>query len=224
MTCLSTLSFKQTDRPEKNQFSPFCNTSPVSKFEGKMNKKGMSYPSPRGSSVTTTKPNSIKQNEYHFKNLTNLDSLKAHVVKDPQANTDLSLHTSNSSKAAGEAAGSMSALNNLHTPELQILSECFEDESQNGSLNAMKSQLYRSRTLAGFSNETQKKPKTVTPREQDVSDCSAIESLSCMSASSNDVARVIGDKRFWKMRTYMIKYVSSHSLLFQSLFLMIPVS
>lgn len=55
--------------------------------------------------------------------------------------------------------------------------------------------------------KTQKKPKTVPPCEQDVSDCSAIDSLSGISASSNDAARVIGEKRFWKMRTYMIKYL-----------------
>lgn len=183
----------------------------------------MNYPSPRGSSVTNTKPSSIKQNEYHFKNLTNLDPLKAPVVrrseKDPQANTDLSLQfcTSNSSKAGGEAAGSKASQNNLRIQEIR-LPECLKNESQNRSLNMMKSQLYRRRAIDVFNDETQKKPKTLPPGEQDVSDCSAIESLSGMSASSNDVARVIGDKRFWKMRTYMIKYVSSH-LLYQCLFL-----
>ncbi|KAL1197433.1 Protein HEADING DATE 3B [Cardamine amara subsp. amara] len=188
------------DGPEKNQFSPIYNTSPTTtKFEGKMNKKGMNYPSPRGTSVTNTKPSSIKQNEYHFKNLgTNLDSLKVPLVRrsetDPQANTDLSLQFSNSnnSKAGGEGVGSKI-----------LMSECLEDENQNESLNVMKTQLYR-RNLAGFEDETQKKPKTLLRRERDVSDCSAIDSLSGMSASSYDVIRVIGDKRFWKMRTYMI--------------------
>ncbi|CAF1705263.1 BnaC03g42060D [Brassica napus] len=146
-----------TDQPEKNHFPPICNTSPTTNLEEKLNKTAMNYPSPRESSVTNTKPSSIKQNEYHFKSLANLDSLKA-------------------------------ALNNLHIPEL-LLPQCFEEESQNESLNVMK---------------TQKKPKTVPTCEQDVSDCSAIDSLSGISASSNDVARVIGEKRFWKMRTYMI--------------------
>ncbi|XP_018490520.1 protein HEADING DATE 3B [Raphanus sativus] len=63
----------------------------------------------------------------------------------------------------------------------------------------------RRRALDGSNVETQKKSKTVPQLEQDVSDCSAIDSLSCMSASSNDAAKVIGgEKRFWKMRTYMI--------------------
>lgn len=169
-----------------------------------MNKKSMNYSSPRGSSITYTKPSSIKQNEY-LKNLTNLDSLKVPVVKsserNPQANTDLSLQfcTISSGKAGGEAVGSKI-----------LLSECLEDESQNGSPNVMKTQLYR-RNFAEFNNETQKKPKTLPRREQDASDCSAIDSLSGMiSASSYDVARVIGEKRFSKMRTYMIKFVSSH--------------
>lgn len=169
----------------------------------------MNYPSPRGSSVTTTttnKPSSIKQNEYQFKNLTNLDSLKVPLVKDPQANTLV------------EAAGSKAPLNSFRTRELQNLSECLEDESQ----NVMKTQLYR-RNLDSFNNKTQKKLKTFARREQDVSDCSAIESLPGMSASSNDVARMIGEKRFWKMRTNMIKYVSSH-LLFSVSFLMTPCS
>lgn len=63
----------------------------------------------------------------------------------------------------------------------------------------------RRRALDGSNVETQKKSKTVPQLEQDVSDCSAIDSLSCMSASSNDAAKMIGEKRFWKMRTYMIK-------------------
>ncbi|KAF8082276.1 hypothetical protein N665_0839s0016 [Sinapis alba] len=200
-----------TDGPEKNEFSPICNTSPASKLEGNVNKKDMNYPSPRGSSVTNTKPCSINQNEYHyFKNLTNLDSLKVPVFRrsetDPKANTDLSLqfHNSSTSKSRGEAAGSKPVLNNLHIREL-LLPECLEDhESNNGSLSVMKTQLYRRRSLDGFNVDTQKKPKTVPPREQDASDCSAIDSLSGMSAASNDVARVIGEKRFWKMRTYMI--------------------
>lgn len=197
--------FKQTtDQPEKNHFPPICNTSPTTNLEEKLNKTAMNYPSPRESSVTNTKPSSIKQNEYHFKSLANLDSLKVPVLRrsqtDPQADTDLSvLQFCNS---GGEAAGSKAALNNLHIPEL-LLPQCFEEESQNESLNVMK---------------TQKKPKTVPTCEQDVSDCSAIDSLSGISASSNDVARVIGEKRFWKMRTYMIKYLSSH-LLCQFLFL-----
>ncbi|CAF2128362.1 unnamed protein product [Brassica rapa] len=179
-----------TDQPEKNHFSPICNTSPTTNLEEKLNKTAMNYPSPRESSVTNTKPSSIKQNEYHFKSLANLDSLKVPVLRrsqtDPQADTDLSvLQFCNS---GGEADGSKAALNNLHIPEL-LLPQCFEDESQNESLNVMK---------------TQKKPKTVPPCEQDVSDCSEIDSLSGISASSNDAARVIGDKRFWKMRTYMI--------------------
>ncbi|CAN6820296.1 unnamed protein product [Brassica oleracea] len=179
-----------TDQPEKNHFPPICNTSPTTNLEEKLNKTAMNYPSPRESSVTNTKPSSIKQNEYHFKSLANLDSLKVPVLRrsqtDPQADTDLSvLQFCNS---GGEAAGSKAALNNLHIPEL-LLPQCFEEESQNESLNVMK---------------TQKKPKTVPTCEQDVSDCSAIDSLSGISASSNDVARVIGEKRFWKMRTYMI--------------------
>ncbi|XP_010466370.1 PREDICTED: protein HEADING DATE 3B-like [Camelina sativa] len=178
------------DGPEKNQFSPICNST---KFEGKMNRKGMNYISQKGSSVTNTKP-IIKRNEY-LKNLPNLDLLKVPVVKsserNPQANTDLSLQfcTSDSSKAGGEAVGSKI-----------LLSDCLEDESQNGSVNVMKTQLYR-RSFADFNNETQKKLKTLP---QDVSDCSAIDSLSGLSASSYDVARVIGEKRFWKMRTFMI--------------------
>lgn len=187
--------FKQTtDQPEKNHFPPICNTSPTTNLEQKLNKTAMNnYPSPRESSVTNTKPSSIKQNEYHFKSLANLDSLKVPVLRrsqtDPQADTDLSvLQFCNS---GGEADGSKAALNNLHIPEL-LLPQCFEDESQNESLNVMK---------------TQKKPKTVPPCEQDVSDCSEIDSLSGISASSNDAARVIGEKRFWKMRTYMIKYL-----------------
>ncbi|KAG7578130.1 hypothetical protein ISN45_Aa03g023460 [Arabidopsis thaliana x Arabidopsis arenosa] len=181
------------DGPEKNQFSPICNT----KFEGKMNKKGMNYPSPRGSSVTNTKPSSIKQNEY-LKNLTNLDSLTVPVVRrsetDTKANTDLSLQfcTSSSSKPGGEAIGSKI-----------LLSECLEEESQNGSPKVIKTQLYR-RNFAEFSNETLKKPKTLPRREQDASDCSALDSMSGISASSYNVARVIGERRFWKMRTYMI--------------------
>lgn len=168
-----------------------------------MNKKGMNYPSPRGSSVTNTKPSSIKQNEY-LKSLTNLDSIKVPDVRrsetDPKANTDLSLQfcTSSSSKAGGEVIGSKI-----------LLSECLEDESQNGSPKVMKTQLYR-RNFAEFSNETLKKPKTLPRREQDASDCSAIDSMSGISASSYNVARVIGERRFWKMRTYMIKFVSSH--------------
>ncbi|KAF8094104.1 hypothetical protein N665_0370s0039 [Sinapis alba] len=193
-------------RPEKSQFSPGCNTSPASKFEGKVN-----HSSARGSLVTNTKPSSIIQNEYHFKNLTNLDSLKVPLVRHsetnpPQANTDLSLQFSNSSSRkvrGGEAAGSKVALNNLHTREF-LLPECLEDESKNGSLNMMKTQLYRRRALDVFNVETQKKLKTVPSREQDVSDSSAIDTLPGVSASYNDVARVIGDKRFWKMRTYMI--------------------
>ncbi|KAJ4894210.1 hydroxyproline-rich glycoprotein family protein [Raphanus sativus] len=189
-------------RPEKSQFSPVYNTSPASKFEGKVN-----HPSARGSPVTNTKPSSIKQNEYHFKNLTNLDSLKDPVVRhsetNPQANTDLSLQFCNSSSnivKGGEAAGSKASLNTLHTRELLL-----QDESKRGSsLSMMKSQLYRRRALDVFNVETQKKLKTVPPREQDVSDSSAIDSLSGVSASSNDIARVIGNKRFWKMRAYMI--------------------
>ncbi|XP_013584782.1 PREDICTED: protein EARLY FLOWERING 3 [Brassica oleracea var. oleracea] len=189
-------------RPEKSQFTKICNTSPASKFEGKVN-----HPSARGSSVTNTKSSSIIQNEYHFKNLTNLDSLKVPLVRrsetNPQANTDLSLQFCNSSSSidggGGEAAGSKVALNNLHIRELLL-----QDESKRGSLNMMKTQLYRRRALDVFNIETQKKLKTVPPREQDVSDSSAIDSLSGMGASSNDVARVIGDKMFWKMRTYMI--------------------
>ncbi|CAF2099539.1 BnaA05g36670D [Brassica napus] len=189
-------------RPEKSQFTQICNTSPASKFEGKVN-----HPSARGSSVTNTKPSSIIQNEYHFKNLTNLDSLKAPLVRrsetNPQANTDLSLQfcTSSSSIAGGggEAAGSKVALDNLQIRELLL-----QDESKNRSLNMMKTQLYRRRAVDVSNVETQKKLKTVPPREQDVLDRSAIDSLSGMSASSNDVARVIGDKMFWKMRTYMI--------------------
>lgn len=175
----------------------------------------MIHPSARGSSVTNTKPSSIIQNEYHFKNLTNLDSLKAPLVRrsetNPQANTDLSLQfcTSSSSIAGGggEAAGSKVALDNLQIRELLL-----QDESKNRSLNMMKTQLYRRRAVDVSNVETQKKLKTVPPREQDVLDRSAIDSLSGMSASSNDVARVIGDKMFWKMRTYMIKYVSFHLL------------
>ncbi|KAG2306475.1 hypothetical protein Bca52824_026223 [Brassica carinata] len=194
-------------RPEKSQFSPVCNTSPPSKFEGRVN-----HPSARGPSITNTKPSSIKQNEYNFKNLTNLDSFKVPLVRrsetnPPQANTDLSLQFCNisSTKAGGggEAAGSKAALNNLHTREF-LLPECLEDESKKGSLSMMTTQLYRRRALDVFNVETQKRPKTVPPREQDVSDSSAIDFLSGVSASSNDVARVIGDKRFWKMRTYMI--------------------
>ncbi|CAG7889636.1 ELF3-like protein 2 isoform X1 [Brassica rapa] len=183
----------QTDRPEMNQLSPTYNTSPASNLEGKVDKKGMIYPSPRGSSV---KPSSIKQNEY---NLTNLDSLKVPVFRlpetDPKANTDLSLqfHSSCTSKSRGEAAGFKPLLNNLDIRELLLPLQCLEDESNNGSLSVMKTQLYRRRT-----------PKTVPPREQEASDCSAIDSLSGMSAASNDVARVIGEKRFWKMRAYMI--------------------
>ena len=173
----------------------------------------MNHPSARGSSVTNTKSSSIIQNEYHFKNLTNLDSLKVPLVRrsetNPQANTDLSLQFCNSSSSidggGGEAAGSKVALNNLHIRELLL-----QDESKRGSLNMMKTQLYRRRALDVFNIETQKKLKTVPPREQDVSDSSAIDSLSGIGASSNDVARVIGDKMFWKMRTYMIKYVSCH--------------
>ncbi|WZY73078.1 ELF3-like protein 2 isoform X2 [Brassica rapa] len=182
-----------TDRPEMNQLSPTYNTSPASNLEGKVDKKGMIYPSPRGSSV---KPSSIKQNEY---NLTNLDSLKVPVFRlpetDPKANTDLSLqfHSSCTSKSRGEAAGFKPLLNNLDIRELLLPLQCLEDESNNGSLSVMKTQLYRRRT-----------PKTVPPREQEASDCSAIDSLSGMSAASNDVARVIGEKRFWKMRAYMI--------------------
>ncbi|KAJ0249051.1 Uncharacterized protein HA466_0146040 [Hirschfeldia incana] len=195
-----------TDPPEKNHFPPICNTSQTSKHEEKLNKNGMKYPSPRGSSVTNTKPSSIKQN-YQFNSLANLDSLKVPVVRrlqtDPQADTDFPLQfcKSSSSIDIGEAAGSKPALNNLQ--EL-LLPQCFEDESQNSSLNVTKTQLFRGRALDGFNVETQKKTKTVPTCEQDVSDCSAIDSLSDMSASSNDVARVIGDKRFWKMRTYMI--------------------
>ncbi|KAJ0264646.1 Uncharacterized protein HA466_0029650 [Hirschfeldia incana] len=195
-------------RPEKNRFTQICNTSPASKFEGKIN-----HPSARGSSVTNTntKPSSIKQNEYHFNNLTNLDSLKVPFVRrsetnPPQANTDLSLQFCNTSSnivKGGEAAGSKVALNNLHTREF-LLPQCLEEESKNGSLSILKSQLYRRRALNVFDVETQKKLKTVPPREQDVSNSSPVDSLSGMSASSNDVARVIGDKRFWKMRTYMI--------------------
>ncbi|KAG2317472.1 hypothetical protein Bca4012_068360 [Brassica carinata] len=198
-----------TDGPEKNQFSPIYNTSPASKLEGNVNKNGMNYPCPRGSSVTNTKTSSIKQNEYHFKNLTNLDSLKVPVFRlpetDPKANTDLSLqfHNSSTSKSRGEAADSKPLLNNLHIREL-LLPECLEDESKNWPLSVMKTKLYRRRALDGFNVDIQKKPKTVPPREQDASDCSAIDSLSGMSAASNDVARVIGEKRFWKMRTYMI--------------------
>ncbi|CDY62750.1 BnaC01g43670D [Brassica napus] len=183
----------QTDRSEMNQLSPNYNTSPASNLEGKVHKKGMIYPSPRGSSV---KPSSIKQNEY---NLTNLDSLKVPVFRlpetDPKANTDLSLqfHNSSTSKSRGEAAGFKPLLNNLDIRELLLPLQCLEDESNNGSLSVMKTQLYRRRT-----------PKTVPPREQEASDCSAIDSLSGMSAASNDVARVIGEKRFWKMRAYMI--------------------
>ncbi|KAF8046617.1 hypothetical protein N665_3584s0002 [Sinapis alba] len=158
-----------------------CNTSQTSKVEEKLNKNSMNYPSPRGPSVTNTNPSSIKQHEYHFKSLANLDSLKIPVVRrsqtDPQENTDLSLQFCNS-KAGGEATGSKAAINNLHIREL-LLPQCFEDG-------------------------TQKKPKTVPPCEQDVSDCSEIDSLSGMSASSSDVSKVIGEKRFWKMRTYMI--------------------
>ncbi|KAJ4897723.1 hydroxyproline-rich glycoprotein family protein [Raphanus sativus] len=165
-----------------------CLTNSTSKIEEKLNKKGMIYPSPRGSSVTNTNPSSIKQNEYHFKSLANLDSLKVSVVGYAQADTDLSVLqfcNSSSSKDRGEAAGSKAAL----------------DESKN---NVMKTQLYRRRALDGFNVKTQKKSKTVPQLEQDVSDCSAIDSLSCMSASSNDAAKMIGEKRFWKMRTYMI--------------------
>ncbi|KAJ4872714.1 hydroxyproline-rich glycoprotein family protein [Raphanus sativus] len=190
-----------TERSEKNEFSPTYNTSAASKLEGiNVNKKGMNYPNPRGSSVTNTKPSSIKQNEYHFKNLTNLDSLKVPVFRfpetDPKANTDLSLqfHNSSTSKSRGEAAGSKPLLNNLHIQEL-LLPQCLEDESKKGSLSVMETQLYRRRAL-----DTRKKP----PREQDASDCSAVDFLSGMSAASNDVARVIGEKRFWKMRTYII--------------------
>ncbi|CAH8350994.1 unnamed protein product [Eruca vesicaria subsp. sativa] len=166
-----------TDQPEKNHFSPICSTSPISKLEEKLNTNGMNYPSPRGSSVTNTKLSSIKQNEYHFKkSLANLDSLKAPVGRCSQKNTDLPLQFCNScsNKGGGEAAGSNAPLNNLLIPEL-LLPKCFEDESQNES-----------------------------PREQDISDCSAIDSLFGKNASSNDVAGVIGDKRFWKMRIYMI--------------------
>ncbi|KAG7632061.1 hypothetical protein ISN44_As03g022210 [Arabidopsis suecica] len=182
------------DGPEKNQFSSIYNT----KFEGKLNKKGINYTSPKGSSVTNTKPSSIKQNEY-LKNLTSLDSIKSPIVIhseiDPQANTDLSLQfcTSGSSKPGGEAVVGSKIL----------LSERLEDENQNGSPNVMKTQSYR-RNFAEFNNETQKKPKTLPRREQVASNCSAIESLSGISASSYDIARVIGEKRFWKMRTYMI--------------------
>lgn len=172
-----------------------------------MNKKGVNYTSPRGSSVTNTKPSSIKQNEY-LKSLTNLEALKVPVVKrsetGSQANTDLSLQfrTSSSSKAGGEAVGSK-----------MLLSECLEDDqSQNGSASVKKTQLYR-RSFAEFNNETQKKHKTLPRLEKDASDCSVIESLSGISASSYEVIRVIGEKNFWKMRTYMIKFV------FLSLFL-----
>lgn len=190
-----------------NQLSPTYNTSPASNLEGKVDKKGMIYPSPRGSSV---KPSSIKQNEY---NLTNLDSLKVPVFRlpetDPKANTDLSLqfHSSCTSKSRGEAAGFKPLLNNLDIRELILPLQCLEDESNNGSLSVMKTQLYRRRT-----------PKTVPPREQEASDCSAIDSLSGMSAASNDVARVIGEKRFWKMRAYMIRYVSVSLAISISLF------
>ncbi|KAJ0229848.1 Uncharacterized protein HA466_0313240 [Hirschfeldia incana] len=189
-----------TDQPENNEFSPIYNTSPAARLEGNVNKKGMNCPSPRGSSVTNIKTSSIKENEYHFKNLTNLDSIKVPVFRLPEtypkANTDLSLqfHNSSTSKSRGEAAGSKPLLNNLHIQEL-LLPQCLEDESKNGSLSVMETQLYRRRAL-----DAQKKP----PREQDASDCSAIDSLSGMSAASNDVARVIGEKRFWKMRTYII--------------------
>ncbi|KAG2316037.1 hypothetical protein Bca4012_066881 [Brassica carinata] len=195
-----------TDQPEKNHFSPICNTSSASKLQEKLNKNGMNYPSPRGSSVTNTKPSSIKQNDYRFKSLANLDSLKVPVVRrsqtDPQADTDLSVLqfcNSSSSKDRGEAAASKAGL----IREL-FLPQCLEYESQHESLNVMRTQLNRRRGLDGFNVETQKKPKTVPPCEQDVSDCSEIDSLSGMSASSNDVSKVIGEKRFWKMRTYMI--------------------
>ncbi|CAH8391201.1 unnamed protein product [Eruca vesicaria subsp. sativa] len=187
-----------TDRPEMNQFSPIYNISPASKLERNVNKNN-----PRGSSVT--KHSSINQNEYYFKNLTNLDSLKVPVFRrsqtDPKANTDLSLSTS---KASGEAGGSKPVLNNLHIREL-LLPECLEDESKNESLSVMKTQLYRRRAPEEFNVDAQKKPKTVPQREHDASDCSGVDSLSGMSAASLDVARVIGEKRFWKMRTYMIK-------------------
>ncbi|CAN8258563.1 unnamed protein product [Cochlearia groenlandica] len=198
-----------TDQSETKWLSTIDKTLRISKCEGKMKKRAMDCSSPKGSSVTNnTKSSSVKHNEYRLiKNFANLEPLKVPLVRrsgtDPQASTDFSLKFCNSSKALGgeEASGSKHVLRarELHLPE------SLEDAGHNGTLTSMKSQFSRGRTLDGINNETQKKLRTLPPSEQDVSELSAIDSLSGMSAFSNDIASVIGEKRFLKMRAYMIK-------------------